>query len=135
MYIINCRNSRIGAGYCFNALYKITRIKTGWFTGYPVKKLVFLGQTIAHYVSKSQLKKDKTMVPILHGNSEIGANVKSNLCYLISLQRLFGSRAVTNRIFLRKNLFSFSHTQHVLSYHFIQLPWIRTVFDFIVKYK
>ena len=55
------------------------------------------------------------MVLMLDGNSEIGAHVKKNLCYLICLRHL--NRIVTNRIFiLRKDIFSF---QHVLSYHLI----------------
>ena len=34
----------------------------------------------------------------LDGNSEIGAHVKNNLCYLICLRHLIKSRAVTNQI-------------------------------------
>ena len=44
------------------------------------------------------------MVLKLEGNSEIGANVRSNLCYLICLQQMVRSRAVAIRIFFRKDL-------------------------------
>ena len=37
---------------------------------------------------------------ILDGNSEIGAHVRSILCYLIYLRHLIRSRKVTHRIFL-----------------------------------
>ena len=40
-----------------------------------------------------------TMVLILDGNSEIGAHVRSNLCYLSCLKHLIRSRIDTNRIF------------------------------------
>ena len=57
---------------------------------------------------------DFTMVLIEDGNSEIGANVWINLCYLICLRQLIKSRAVTNRIFcLRKESFSFTCAQQV----------------------
>ena len=39
------------------------------------------------------------MVLILDGNSEIGAHVWSNLCYLICLRHLIRSKTVTNLIF------------------------------------
>ena len=43
----------------------------------------------------------------LDGNSEIGAHVMSNICYLICLRHLINSRAFTNRIFFIRNyLFS-----------------------------
>ena len=42
------------------------------------------------------------MVLIIDGNAEIGAQVGSNLCYLICLKHLIISRAVTNRIFSPK---------------------------------
>ena len=46
-------------------------------------------------------------VHILDGNSEIGAHVRSNLCYFICLRHLIRSRAVTYRIFfLRTNVLS-----------------------------
>ena len=41
---------------------------------------------------------------VLHGNSEIGAHVKSSLCYLICLRHLTSLGVVKNRIFfLRPN--------------------------------
>ena len=63
---------------------------------------------------------ENLMVLIIDGNSEIGTHVRNNLCYLNCLRHLLRWRAVTNRIFfLRKDLFSFMHAQHVLSYHLI----------------
>ena len=47
------------------------------------------------------------LVPILDGNLEIGALVRSNLCYLPS------------------DFFSFMRAQHVLRYHLIQVPWFQ----------
>ena len=47
------------------------------------------------------------MVLILDGNSEIGAHLSSNLCYLICVRHLFRSRAVTNLI---NNRFDVIHT-------------------------
>ena len=56
----------------------------------------------------------KVMVLILDGNSEIGAHVGWNICYLIWLRHLIRSRAVRNRIFfLKKDQFP------ELSYHLI----------------
>ena len=49
------------------------------------------------------------MVLILEGDSEIGAHVKSNLCYLICLRYSIRSRAVY------RITFSFMRAQHVLS--------------------
>ena len=40
-----------------------------------------------------------TMALITEGNSETGAHLKSNLCYLICLRHLIKLRLVTNRIF------------------------------------
>ena len=54
---------------------------------------------------------------ILDGNSEIGGHVRSNLFYLTCLRHLIKSRAVTNRIFCPKDLFSFMRAQYGLSYH------------------
>ena len=45
------------------------------------------------------------LVLILDVNSEKGAQVRSNLCYLICLRHLMGSRAVKNRLLLRKDHF------------------------------
>ena len=62
------------------------------------------------------------MVLILDGNSELGAQVRSNLCYLICLRHLLWSGAVTKRIFfLQKDLFSFMRAPHVLVSHKIRL--------------
>ena len=50
------------------------------------------------------------MVLICDGNSEIGAHVESNLCYLICLRHLIRSKAVTNRIYFSpETLFFFLH--------------------------
>ena len=46
------------------------------------------------------------MVLILDGILEIGAQARSNLCYLISLRHLIRSTAVTNRIFSQKKHYS-----------------------------
>ena len=70
-----------------------------------------------------------SMVLISDGNLEMGAHVRSNLCYLIRLGRLVIARAVTslvfffpkckvtNLIFFRKDFF-FMRAQHVLN-HFL----------------
>ena len=55
---------------------------------------------------------DSSMVFILDGNSELGANVLSNLRYLIYLRHFIRSRAVTNRIFYT---YFFIRAQRVLS--------------------
>ena len=62
------------------------------------------------------------MAHAVDGNSEIGANVRSNLCDLISLRHSVRSRAITNCFFSPKGLFSFMSAHHVLSYHLIQVP-------------
>ena len=55
-------------------------------------------------------------VHILDGDSEIRAHGRSGFGYLICLRHLFGSKAVTNLIFwLKRDLFSFTFAQHVLS--------------------
>ena len=60
------------------------------------------------------------MVLILDGNSEIGAHVRSNLCYLICLGHWIRSRVVINRdFFYEKNPILFMHAQFILSYHLI----------------
>ena len=60
------------------------------------------------------------MVHILGGKSEIGAHVKSNLCYLVCLRHLNRLRAVTTRLFFsEKTYIFFMHAQYVLSYHII----------------
>ena len=45
------------------------------------------------------------MVLILDGTSEVGAPVRSNLCYFICLRHLIKSRAVTNQIFFSSKTF------------------------------
>ena len=57
------------------------------------------------------------MVTILDGNLEIGAHVRSHLCYLICLRHLLGSTAVTNSP--KKNLFPYMRAHHGLIYHLI----------------
>ena len=48
-----------------------------------------------------------SVVFILDGNLEIGAHVRSNLCYLTCLRHLIRSKAVTNRKkFIQKDLLS-----------------------------
>ena len=47
------------------------------------------------------------MVPILDSNSETGAHVRSDLCYLICSRLLIRSEAVTNRIFSPKRPITF----------------------------
>ena len=59
------------------------------------------------------------------GNSEIGAHVRSNLCYWICLRHWIRLRAATNRVFFLTVLFTFMRAQHGLSYHLIQVPWER----------
>ena len=68
------------------------------------------------------------MVLILDGTSEIGAHVRSNFCLLTCLRHLSRAREEENLFFLAfaKDLFSFMRAQHVLSYHLIYVPWVRT---------
>ena len=83
---------------------------------------------------------DSIMVLILDCNSEICADVRSNLCYQICLRHFIRLRAVTNRILFsekayfhanlvnctqnkRTSRFYFILGQHVLSYHLMQVPW------------
>ena len=58
------------------------------------------------------------MVLILDGNPELGAQVRSNLVYLICLRHSIRSRAVTNQIFFSENAYFPSSVAH-LSYHVI----------------
>ena len=60
----------------------------------------------------------KTMVLILVGKSEIGAQVFSNLGYLICLRHWIRSRADTN-LFFKEIPIILDNAQHVLSYHLI----------------
>ena len=53
--------------------------------------------TLSNSTYASTLPPTLSMV-LIDGNSEIGAHVRSNLCYLICLRHLIRSRAVTNRI-------------------------------------
>ena len=46
------------------------------------------------------------MLHIKDGNLVTDSLLRSNICYLTSLKHLIRSRAVTNRFFLRKDLFS-----------------------------
>ena len=69
------------------------------------------------------------MAHAVDGNSEIGANVRSNLCSLISLRHLIGSKTLTNRI-LKKKTFAFMREQHVLSYHLTCAPWQELSIDY-----
>ena len=46
--------------------------------------------------------------PILDGISEIGAHVRSNICYSICLRHLIRSKAATNRIFFKSEKTYFS---------------------------
>ena len=58
------------------------------------------------------------MVLELDGHLEIGAHVRSNLCYVACLSHLIRSQAVPNPFFsLRKDPFSILRAQHFLSYH------------------
>ena len=53
------------------------------------------------------------LILISDGNSDIGAHVWSNICYLICLRHLFRSRAVTIFFFFfRRNIFSFFFAQY-----------------------
>ena len=51
-------------------------------------------------------------VRISDGNSEIGANGMSNLCYLICLRHVIRSRVVTNRISLSEKNFLLMRAQY-----------------------
>ena len=56
---------------------------------------------------------------ILDGNSEMGAHVRINICYLICARRLIRLRAITNMIFFPERHFSFAPAEHILNYHVI----------------
>ena len=74
------------------------------------------------------LQSTQTMVLILDGNSEIGAQVRSNLCYLIWLRHLIRSRAVKNRIFfIRKYVFSCVHNMFELPSNISKAPSPRRI--------
>ena len=59
----------------------------------------------------------KIMVLMVDGYVVIGAHVRSNLCYFIFLTNLSRSRAIRNRIFSSKDLFSVMRAHYILSYH------------------
>ena len=64
------------------------------------------------------------MVLKLDGNSDIGAPVRSSLCYLTCIKHSIVSSAVTNRIFfVQKDIFSFLPAHYDLSCHLIYVPW------------
>ena len=74
---------------------------------------------VPHYTLRADM--GDVMVLIGDGNSEIGANVRIDHCYMICLRDLIMSRAVTRAdlFFLQKDLFSFMCAQHVLSHYLI----------------
>ena len=62
------------------------------------------------------------MVLMLDGNSEIGAHDQSKLFDLFKAFDEVKKKSQTT------DLISFMRAQHVPSYHFIQVPWIRISF-------
>ena len=60
---------------------------------------------VIHLIFFTVLLIIKTVVLILDGNSENGAHVRNNLCYLICLRYLIRSRAVTNLVFPKRPIF------------------------------
>ena len=62
------------------------------------------------------------MVLILDGNSEIGEDVRSNVCYLICLRHLNKDRKQSQSRVPQKDQFSFKRPQNDLSYHLIYVP-------------
>ena len=54
---------------------------------------------------------------------------RKNLCHLICRRHLICSRAVSNRIFLRKDLFSCTLAQHVLIYNIMKKKTVKHVFE------
>ena len=59
------------------------------------------------------------MVHISDGNSDIGAHLGSNLCYLICLRRL---NPLIEFCSPKRPIFLYARLQHVWSYHLIQVP-------------
>ena len=55
------------------------------------------------------------MILILDGISEIGARVRGNLCYLISLRHLIRSRAVTNKMCIHIFLYACANASELPS--------------------
>ena len=66
----------------------------------PMEVQLIISATLwfMHEVNKLSVLKVTIMVLILDGNSEIGAQVRSNLCYLICLKHLIRNKAVSNRV-------------------------------------
>ena len=58
--------------------------------------LVYIALTNRTYIALTYFA--WSMVPLLDGNSEIVAHVRSNICYLIYLGHLIGSKEVTTQI-------------------------------------
>ena len=79
-----------------------------------------------HFIIDNILFNSISLIIILDGNSDIVANVRSNLCFFfIWLRHSIRYRAVANPIcFSHKNFFSFMPSQHVLSHHLIKVPWL-----------
>ena len=76
------------------------------WTGYPVIAQSGSGSAHFHRIKSYKIGLDIRYLLILDGNSELGARVRSNLCYLICFRHLLGSRAVTNRnVFSKKIIF------------------------------
>ena len=81
---------------------------------YTLMGYVFMN---VHLIKKNMY----TMFLILDGNSEVSAQVRNNLCYLIFKTHLIRPKAVTNSIFCSpKPLFTFTRAQHGLGYHLIK---------------
>ena len=65
------------------------------------------------------------MVNTWDGNSETDTPVQSEIGNLICIRDLFRSKALAIlKLFLQKDMFSFTRAQRVLCYHLIQVPWI-----------
>ena len=119
MYIVYCTLQYNSFGLQINELLQYTSLGTS----YVYYLCCYSLHTILMDIFSDRLYSVHwTMVFRLDGNSEIGAQAKCHLFYLIYLMH-FISRAVTNRIFFQQKLFSFIRSQHVLSYHPIYVPW------------
>ena len=73
-----------------------------WYVGvWMIKRYDKINKWMIWWVSApEQSGSEYIMVVVLDGNSDIGAHVRTNLCYPISLKDLIRLRVVTNRIFL-----------------------------------
>ena len=112
MYIVYCTLQYNSFGLQINELLQYTSLGTS----YVYYLCCYSLHTILMDIFSDRLYSvNWTMVFRLDGNSEIGAQAKCHLFYLIYLMH-FISRAVTNRIFFQQKLFSFIRSQHVLSY-------------------